>query len=128
MPATRASCPTTRRQTSSEDAGTNWSLQKAALTAGTTNYARCRSSRTRYAQAISGSTARASSRTSTSICCQPGSSTRSSSPRNLRWIDTECESYLHAQLSLLEQQLGSVDRMAAANDLPDAILTDSGLK
>jgi TnpA family transposase len=43
-------------------------------------------------------------------------------------IDTECESYLHAQLSLLEQQLGSVDRMAAANDLPDAILTDSGLK
>jgi hypothetical protein len=43
-------------------------------------------------------------------------------------IDTECESYLHAQLSLLEQQLGSVDRMAASNDLPDAILTDSGLK
>jgi Tn3 transposase DDE domain len=43
-------------------------------------------------------------------------------------IDTECEAYLLARLSLLEQQLGSVDRMAAANDLPDAILTDSGLK
>jgi TnpA family transposase len=35
---------------------------------------------------------------------------------------------LHDRLSLLEQQLELVNRMAAADDLPDAILTDSGLK
>jgi Domain of unknown function (DUF4158) len=43
-------------------------------------------------------------------------------------VDTECERYLHDRLSLLGDQLGLVNRMAAANDLPDAILTDSGLK
>jgi TnpA family transposase len=43
-------------------------------------------------------------------------------------VDSDCEQYLHDQLTLLEEQLGIVNRMAAANDLPDAILTDSGLK
>ncbi|AOT05767.1 Tn3 family transposase [Arthrobacter sp. U41] len=43
-------------------------------------------------------------------------------------VATDCEEYLHGRLSLLEQQLTVVNRMAAANDLPDAIITGSGLK
>jgi len=43
-------------------------------------------------------------------------------------VDTECERYLEGRLALLEEQLGIVDRLAQANELPDAILTDSGLK
>ncbi|WP_026551268.1 Tn3 family transposase, partial [Arthrobacter sp. H20] len=43
-------------------------------------------------------------------------------------VATDCEQYLHHRLSLLEQQLATVNRMAAANDLPDAIITASGLK
>jgi TnpA family transposase len=35
---------------------------------------------------------------------------------------------LHDRLELLEQQLATVNHMAAANDLPDAIITESGLK
>lgn len=41
---------------------------------------------------------------------------------------TDCEQYLHERLTLLEAQLATVNRMAAANDLPDAIITESGLK
>ncbi len=40
----------------------------------------------------------------------------------------DCEQYLHERLTLLEAQLATVNRMAAANDLPDAIITESGLK
>ncbi len=43
-------------------------------------------------------------------------------------VPTHCDQYLHERLSLLEQQLATVNRMAAANDLPDAIITESGLK
>ncbi|HRF74657.1 MAG: Transposase, TnpA family [Candidatus Accumulibacter phosphatis] len=43
-------------------------------------------------------------------------------------VATDCDQYLHDRLLLLEQQLATVNRMAAANDLPDAIITASGLK
>ncbi len=43
-------------------------------------------------------------------------------------VATDCEQYLHERLMLLEAQLATVNRMAAANDLPDAIITESGLK
>jgi TnpA family transposase len=44
-------------------------------------------------------------------------------------VVTDCDQYLHARLSQLEQQLAIVNRMAAANDLPDAVITTaSGLK
>ncbi|EKO6290241.1 Tn3-like element TnAs3 family transposase, partial [Salmonella enterica] len=38
-------------------------------------------------------------------------------------VATDCEQYLHERLTLLEAQLATVNRMAAANDLPDAIIT-----
>ncbi len=41
---------------------------------------------------------------------------------------TDCDQYLSERLELLEAQLATVNRMAAANDLPDAIITESGLK
>ena len=43
-------------------------------------------------------------------------------------IETDCDKYLADRLLLLEQQLETVNRMAAADDLPDAIITESGLK
>ena len=43
-------------------------------------------------------------------------------------VTTECDKYLQDRLSLLDQQLETVNRIAAANNLPDAILTESGLK
>ena len=44
-------------------------------------------------------------------------------------VITDCDQYLHARLSRLEQQLAIVNRMAATNDLPDAVITTtSGLK
>ncbi len=43
-------------------------------------------------------------------------------------VATDCDQYLHEGLTLLETQLATVNRMAAANDLPDAIITESGLK
>jgi len=44
-------------------------------------------------------------------------------------VDTDCEQYLQGRLSLLKQQLATVNRLAAANELPDAIITTaSGLK
>jgi len=43
-------------------------------------------------------------------------------------VVTDCDQYLHDRLTLLETQLATVNRMAAANDLPDAIITESGLK
>ena len=43
-------------------------------------------------------------------------------------VATDCDKYLHDRLLLLEEQLASVNRMAAVNDLPDAIITESGLK
>ena len=43
-------------------------------------------------------------------------------------VTTDCDKYLHDRLKLLETQLATVNRMAQANDLPDAIITESGLK
>ncbi len=43
-------------------------------------------------------------------------------------VATDCDQYLHDRLELLEAQLARVNRMAATNDLPDAIITESGLK
>ena len=44
-------------------------------------------------------------------------------------VTTDCDQYLHDRLMLLGAQLATVNRMAAANDLPDAIITTaSGLK
>ncbi len=44
-------------------------------------------------------------------------------------VDTNYEQYMHNRLQSLKQQLGTVNRMAAANNLPDVIITtESGLK
>ncbi|MBA3014368.1 MAG: Tn3 family transposase [Proteobacteria bacterium] len=43
-------------------------------------------------------------------------------------VATDCDKYLHGRLLLLEQQLVTANRLAASNDLPDAIITESGLK
>lgn len=43
-------------------------------------------------------------------------------------VATDCDQYLHYQLALLRQQLATDNRMAAANDLSDAIITESSLK
>lgn len=41
---------------------------------------------------------------------------------------TDVDQFLQGRLLLLEQQLAIVNRMAAADELPDAIITASGLK
>lgn len=43
-------------------------------------------------------------------------------------VAADCEQYLSERLTLLETQLATVNRMAQANELPDAIITASGLK
>lgn len=43
-------------------------------------------------------------------------------------VATDCDQYLRDRLQMLEQQLKTVNRMAAADELPDATVTDSGLK
>ena len=43
-------------------------------------------------------------------------------------VDSDCERYLKERLNTLNDQLQSVDPLAAANDLPDTILTDADLK
>ncbi|MDX9718706.1 MAG: Tn3 family transposase [Thauera sp.] len=43
-------------------------------------------------------------------------------------VSTDCDRYLHDRLTLLEQQLATVNRLALANELPDAIITESGLR
>ena len=43
-------------------------------------------------------------------------------------VNPDCDQYLHERLHLLEEQLATVNRLALANELPDAIITDSGLK
>ncbi|MFK0380239.1 Tn3 family transposase [Pandoraea sp. NPDC090278] len=43
-------------------------------------------------------------------------------------VITDCDQYLHERLTLLETQLTTVNHMAQANELPDAIITASGLK
>lgn len=43
-------------------------------------------------------------------------------------VNAECALYLDERLEMLEGRLATVNRMALANDLPDAIITESGLK
>jgi TnpA family transposase len=43
-------------------------------------------------------------------------------------VGADCDQYLHDRLTLLEQQLATVNRLALANELPDAVITESGLK
>ncbi|ANB72113.1 transposase [Paraburkholderia phytofirmans OLGA172] len=43
-------------------------------------------------------------------------------------VATDGDQYLHDRLALLKAQLATVNRMALANELPDAIVTESGLK
>lgn len=43
-------------------------------------------------------------------------------------VVTDCDQYLQDRLTLLKTQLATVNRMALANELPDAIITESGLK
>lgn len=43
-------------------------------------------------------------------------------------VVTDCERYLHDPLHALKQQLEAVSRMAALNELPDATITEAGLK
>ena len=43
-------------------------------------------------------------------------------------VTRDCGEYLHDRLNLFHQQLDIVDRLAKANELPDASVTTSGLK
>ena len=43
-------------------------------------------------------------------------------------VATDCDEYLQARLTLLETQLVAVNHLAATNDLPDAIISETGLK
>ena len=43
-------------------------------------------------------------------------------------IEIDGERYIHDRLELLEQRLTVVNSLAAANELPDAVITESGLK
>jgi TnpA family transposase len=43
-------------------------------------------------------------------------------------VEADCDRYLHDRLTLLETRLATVNRMALGNLLPDAILTESGLR
>ena len=43
-------------------------------------------------------------------------------------VVTDCEPYLSNRLLLLEEQMTTVNRLAKADALPDAIITESGLK
>ncbi len=43
-------------------------------------------------------------------------------------VSADCDQYLHDRLTLLREQLATVNRLALANELPDAIITESGLR
>lgn len=43
-------------------------------------------------------------------------------------IDTDCERYLFERMALIRERLSTVSDLAGMNDLPDAIITESGLK
>jgi len=43
-------------------------------------------------------------------------------------IATSCDQYLDERIQLLREQLATTNRLAAANELPDAIINTSGLK
>jgi hypothetical protein len=41
-------------------------------------------------------------------------------------VETDCERFLDARLAVLQEQLATVERLAAANELPDAAITSTG--
>ena len=41
-------------------------------------------------------------------------------------VETDCECFLQSRLSLLEQELATVERLATANELPDAAVASNG--
>jgi TnpA family transposase len=41
-------------------------------------------------------------------------------------VETDCERYLESRLAVLQEQLATVERLAAANELPDAAITSTG--
>ena len=41
-------------------------------------------------------------------------------------IETDCERFLEERLALLDSELETVERLAAANELPDAVITSNG--
>lgn len=43
-------------------------------------------------------------------------------------VNPDCNQYLQERLHLLEEQLATVNRLALANQLPDAVITDTGLR
>lgn len=43
-------------------------------------------------------------------------------------VNQDCDQYLHDRLLLLEEKLARVNRLALTNELPDAIITDTGLR
>jgi len=43
-------------------------------------------------------------------------------------IGTDCDQYLNERLSLLDRQFEQVNHLAQADELPDAVITESGLK
>lgn len=43
-------------------------------------------------------------------------------------VNQDCDQYLHDRLLLLEQQLATVNRLALTNELPEAIITETGLR
>jgi TnpA family transposase len=43
-------------------------------------------------------------------------------------VATDCDQYLNQRIELLKQQLSTVNKLAATSGLPDAIVTESGLR
>ena len=43
-------------------------------------------------------------------------------------VNQDCDQYLHDRLLLLEQQLATANRLALTNELPNAIITETGLR
>ena len=41
-------------------------------------------------------------------------------------IDTDCDSFLKSRLTLLDNELATVEKLATANQLPDAVITSQG--
>ncbi|MCP4899413.1 MAG: Tn3 family transposase [bacterium] len=41
-------------------------------------------------------------------------------------VETDCERYLESRLAVLERELGTVEQLAAAGELPDAVITSTG--